>query len=117
MRVFLWVLKEVFSKSLMAEVSRSTCQIVLFFKFIKDLTIPGRISDILVDGAGVVLVVLEPFQVLASRDEMYGMPILVRRDSEVTFLIVPAKVFQNPVSKKDVLIHCAEYQVQIQRTA
>ncbi|KAJ7788913.1 hypothetical protein B0H14DRAFT_2536420 [Mycena olivaceomarginata] len=65
----------VFSKSPMAE----------------DLTIPGRISDILVDGAGVVLVVLEPFQVLASRDEMYGMPILVRRDSEVTFLIVPAK--------------------------
>ncbi|KAJ7351425.1 hypothetical protein DFH08DRAFT_806147 [Mycena albidolilacea] len=53
----------VFSKSPMAE-------------FIKDLTIPGRISDILVDGAGVVLVVLEPFQVLASRDEMYGMPIL-----------------------------------------
>ncbi|KAJ7869486.1 hypothetical protein B0H14DRAFT_3579897 [Mycena olivaceomarginata] len=50
----------VFSKSPMAE-------------FIKDLTIPGRISDILVDGAGVVLVVLEPFQVLASRDEMYGM--------------------------------------------
>ncbi|KAJ7773784.1 hypothetical protein B0H14DRAFT_2538938 [Mycena olivaceomarginata] len=81
----------VFSKSPMAEVSRSTRQIVLFFKFIKDLTIPGRISDILVDGAGVVLVVLEPFQVLASRDEMYGMPILVRRDSEVTFLIVPAK--------------------------
>jgi hypothetical protein len=95
----------------MAEVSRSTRQIVLFFKFIKDLTIPGRISDILVDGAGVVLVVLEPFQVLASWDEMYGMPILVRRDSEVTFLIVPAKVFQNSVSKKDVLIHCAEYQV------
>ncbi|KAJ7816202.1 hypothetical protein B0H14DRAFT_3744099 [Mycena olivaceomarginata] len=51
----------VFSKSPMAE-------------FIKDLTIPGRI--ILFDGAGVVLVVLEPFQVLALWDEMYGMPIL-----------------------------------------
>ncbi|KAJ7795671.1 hypothetical protein B0H14DRAFT_3114648 [Mycena olivaceomarginata] len=57
----------------------------------EDSTIPGRISDILVDGAGIVLVVLEPFQVLTSRDEMYGMPILVRRDSEVTFSIVPAK--------------------------
>ncbi|KAJ7697775.1 hypothetical protein B0H14DRAFT_3655262 [Mycena olivaceomarginata] len=42
----------------------------------EDSTIPGRISDILVDGAGIVLVVLEPFQVLTSRDEMYGMPIL-----------------------------------------
>ncbi|KAJ7866405.1 hypothetical protein B0H14DRAFT_2504339 [Mycena olivaceomarginata] len=68
----------VFAKSPMAE-------------FIQDSTIPGRISDILVDGAGIVLVVLEPFQVLTSRDEMYGMPILVRRDSEVTFSIVPAK--------------------------
>ncbi|KAJ7807184.1 hypothetical protein B0H14DRAFT_3152637 [Mycena olivaceomarginata] len=42
----------------------------------EDSTIPGRISDILVDGAGIVLVVLEPFQVLTSRDEIYGMPIL-----------------------------------------
>ncbi|KAJ7330337.1 hypothetical protein DFH08DRAFT_815254 [Mycena albidolilacea] len=33
-------------------------------------------EDSTIPGAGVVLVVLEPFQVLASRDEMYGMPIL-----------------------------------------
>ncbi|KAF7351608.1 hypothetical protein MSAN_01593300 [Mycena sanguinolenta] len=51
----------------------------------------GRISDILVDTAGVVLVVLERFQVLGEHDELYGMPALVRRDGEVTFLIVPAK--------------------------
>ncbi|KAF7367987.1 hypothetical protein MSAN_00864400 [Mycena sanguinolenta] len=51
----------------------------------------GRISDILVDTAGVVLVVLERFQVLGERDELYGMPALVRRDGEVTFSIVPAK--------------------------
>ncbi|KAJ6488082.1 hypothetical protein DFH09DRAFT_1377694 [Mycena vulgaris] len=53
--------------------------------------ISGRISDILVNSAGVVLVVLELFQVLSSHDEVYGMPVLVRRDSEVTFSIVPAK--------------------------
>ncbi|KAJ7280990.1 hypothetical protein C8J57DRAFT_1501189 [Mycena rebaudengoi] len=38
-----------------------------------------------------ILVVVEVFQILSSRDETYGMPVLVRRDSEVTFLIVPAK--------------------------
>ncbi|KAJ7829031.1 hypothetical protein B0H14DRAFT_3718234 [Mycena olivaceomarginata] len=53
--------------------------------------ITGRISDILVDPAGVVLVVLERFQVLKERDELYGMPVLVRRDGETTFCIVPAQ--------------------------
>ncbi|KAJ7433313.1 hypothetical protein B0H11DRAFT_2165040 [Mycena galericulata] len=51
----------------------------------------GRISDILTNSAGVVVAILEPFQILSRRDETYGMPVLVRRDSEVTFLIVPAK--------------------------
>ncbi|KAJ7885270.1 hypothetical protein B0H14DRAFT_3737214 [Mycena olivaceomarginata] len=49
--------------------------------------IPGRISDILVDNGGTVLVVLEVFQVLSARDETYGVPFLVRRHSEVTFSI------------------------------
>ncbi|KAJ7202961.1 hypothetical protein C8J57DRAFT_1735527 [Mycena rebaudengoi] len=53
-------------------------------------TIPGRVSDILVDSRG-VLVVLEQFQVLSSRDDIYGMPILVRPYDEVKFSIVPAK--------------------------
>ncbi|KAJ7730034.1 hypothetical protein B0H14DRAFT_2999260 [Mycena olivaceomarginata] len=44
--------------------------------------ITGRISDILVDPAGVVLV---------ERDELYGMPVLVRRDGETTFCIVTAQ--------------------------
>jgi hypothetical protein len=52
----------------------------------------GRVSDILIDPTGVVLVVLERFQVLRERDDVYGMPVLVRRDGEVTFSIVPAKV-------------------------
>ncbi|KAF8134135.1 hypothetical protein K438DRAFT_1911731 [Mycena galopus ATCC 62051] len=58
---------------------------------LQDTLISGRISDILVDAVGAVVVVLELFQVLKSRDEVYGMPVLVRRDSEVTFLLVPAK--------------------------
>ncbi|KAJ7162515.1 hypothetical protein C8R46DRAFT_1283536, partial [Mycena filopes] len=51
----------------------------------------GRISDILVDSREQVLVVLELFRVLSVRDEIFGMPVLVRRDSEITFSIVPAK--------------------------
>ncbi|KAJ6523814.1 hypothetical protein B0H19DRAFT_1223959 [Mycena capillaripes] len=57
----------------------------------QDSTIPGRITDILVDSNGTVLVVLEVFQVLSSRDEIYGVPVLVRRDSEEIFSILPAK--------------------------
>ncbi|KAJ7691414.1 hypothetical protein B0H17DRAFT_867957, partial [Mycena rosella] len=54
-------------------------------------SISGRISDILADTTGAVLVVLEVFQICSSRDEVYGMPVLVRRHSEVEFSIVPAK--------------------------
>ncbi|KAJ6559278.1 hypothetical protein B0H10DRAFT_2169453 [Mycena sp. CBHHK59/15] len=54
-------------------------------------TISGHISDILVDTTGNVVVVVELFQVLSTRDKLYGMPVLVRRDSEITFSIVPAK--------------------------
>ncbi|KAJ7250963.1 hypothetical protein C8J57DRAFT_1437578 [Mycena rebaudengoi] len=48
-------------------------------------------EDILMDPSRGILVVLELFQFLSSRDEIYGIPVLVRRDSEVTFVIVPAK--------------------------
>ncbi|KAJ7692327.1 hypothetical protein B0H16DRAFT_1851861 [Mycena metata] len=51
----------------------------------------GRISEVLVDTTGAAIVVLEIFQVLSSRDEKFGMPILVRRDGETTFLIIHAK--------------------------
>ncbi|KAJ6582733.1 hypothetical protein B0H10DRAFT_2341090 [Mycena sp. CBHHK59/15] len=36
----------------------------------------GRISDILVDAAGAAIVIVEVFQVLSARDEIYGMPVL-----------------------------------------
>ncbi|KAJ7849879.1 hypothetical protein B0H13DRAFT_1905987 [Mycena leptocephala] len=54
-------------------------------------TIAGRISDILADSTSPVLAVLEQFQVLSVRDKIFGMPVLTRRDSEVTYSIVPAK--------------------------
>ncbi|KAJ6632545.1 hypothetical protein B0H10DRAFT_1938140 [Mycena sp. CBHHK59/15] len=42
-------------------------------------TISGRISDILVDTTGNVVVVVELFQVLSTRDKLYGMPVLSLR--------------------------------------
>ncbi|KAJ7018959.1 hypothetical protein C8F04DRAFT_902466, partial [Mycena alexandri] len=58
-------------------------------------TIVGRISDILLGTIdSVVLVVLEVFQILSVRDDRMGMPVLVRRDSETIFSILPAKNIQ-----------------------
>ncbi|KAK7027218.1 hypothetical protein R3P38DRAFT_2623909 [Favolaschia claudopus] len=57
----------------------------------KEKTISGRISEILAGITGSPIVVLEAFQVLSVRDEVYGMPVLVRRDGEITFSILPAK--------------------------
>ncbi|KAJ6606724.1 hypothetical protein B0H10DRAFT_2178638 [Mycena sp. CBHHK59/15] len=56
-----------------------------------DSTIMGRISEILTNGAAAPVVVLEVFQVLSVCDEIYGMPVLVRRDGETLFTIIPAK--------------------------
>ncbi|KAJ7635602.1 hypothetical protein DFH06DRAFT_1336620 [Mycena polygramma] len=53
-------------------------------------TITGRISEILTDNA-TVLVILEQFQVLSVRDDIYGMPVLVRRHGETSFTIITAK--------------------------
>ncbi|KAJ7648146.1 hypothetical protein B0H17DRAFT_1163798 [Mycena rosella] len=57
----------------------------------KNSVISGRISDILQGQDSLVLVVLELFQVRSTRDELYGMPVLMRRDSETTFSILSGK--------------------------
>ncbi|KAJ7471635.1 hypothetical protein B0H11DRAFT_1867347 [Mycena galericulata] len=57
----------------------------------KTCTISGRISDILQNNDSVVLVVLELFQISSQRDELYGMPVSVRPDSQTCFSILPAK--------------------------
>ncbi|KAJ7661030.1 hypothetical protein B0H17DRAFT_1144813 [Mycena rosella] len=46
-----------------------------------------------------VLVVLELFQILSVWDEVFGIPVLVRRDSETTFSILPGKVANIEVTK------------------
>ncbi|KAJ7933114.1 hypothetical protein B0H13DRAFT_1856407 [Mycena leptocephala] len=50
-----------------------------------------RISEIFTNSAAVAVVILEVFQVLSVRDELYGMPVLVRRDGETIFTIIPAE--------------------------
>ncbi|KAJ6563158.1 hypothetical protein B0H10DRAFT_2169224 [Mycena sp. CBHHK59/15] len=51
----------------------------------------GRVAEILADNTGSAIVILELFQVLSTRDETFGMPVLVRRDAEITFSITPVK--------------------------
>jgi hypothetical protein len=53
----------------------------------------GRVADILVDH-GSTIIVLELFQVLSVWDDHYGMLVLVRRDGETIFAIIPAEVFE-----------------------
>ncbi|KAJ6533722.1 hypothetical protein B0H19DRAFT_1081132 [Mycena capillaripes] len=73
---------------------------------------PGRITDILVDDSRTLLVVLEVFQALSSRDELYGVPVLnikfkfnVQHDCElpnatlVGDIIAPIPLFLNRQEK------------------
>ncbi|KAJ7501671.1 hypothetical protein B0H11DRAFT_1855349 [Mycena galericulata] len=54
--------------------------------------ISGRIAEILRNtGSRNPILVLELFQVLSVRDNHYGMPVLVRRDGETIFTIIPCK--------------------------
>ncbi|KAJ7021232.1 hypothetical protein C8F04DRAFT_1273994 [Mycena alexandri] len=52
--------------------------------------ITGRIDTILEDGQGTAVVVLDVFQVLDTRHDVFGMPILARRQGEASFIIVPS---------------------------
>ncbi|KAJ7723604.1 hypothetical protein B0H14DRAFT_2641787 [Mycena olivaceomarginata] len=54
----------------------------------------GRLSDILCNQLGVVIFVVELFQIMGVQHSRYGMPVLARRDNETTFSILPAKVQQ-----------------------
>ncbi|KAJ7868525.1 hypothetical protein B0H14DRAFT_2346529, partial [Mycena olivaceomarginata] len=51
----------------------------------------GRLSDILCNQSGKAIVVVELFQIIGGRHSRYGMPVLARRDDEITFSILPAK--------------------------
>ncbi|KAJ7450619.1 hypothetical protein FB451DRAFT_1186723 [Mycena latifolia] len=67
----------VFAKTQTNKVCPPTARSDASSRKFQDAPRSGRISDILVDPtSGVVLVVLELFQVLSSRDKVYGMPVL-----------------------------------------
>ncbi|KAJ7136616.1 hypothetical protein C8R44DRAFT_828518 [Mycena epipterygia] len=55
---------------------------------IADNIITGRIDNILENGKGSAVIVLDVFQIADGRHEIFGMPTLARRQSETSFLIV-----------------------------
>ncbi|KAF7351786.1 hypothetical protein MSAN_01612000 [Mycena sanguinolenta] len=57
----------------------------------ENVIICGRLVDILCNKSGSSIVVIELFQLLGVRHSHYGMPVLARRDGEITFSILPAK--------------------------
>lgn len=66
------------------------------YELSKGTLITGRIDNILqeveVSGKASAIIILDVFEISETRHGIYGMPILVRRQSEVTFMIVPAPV-------------------------
>jgi hypothetical protein len=78
-----------------SEVRQSLIYIIVFVLNLHQhsAVISGRITEILCAVSDLsVVVLLEVFQVLSSRDPVYGMPVLVRRNSETTLMIIPSKV-------------------------
>ena len=58
-------------------------------------TIVGRIAELLTehDTGGFGIAVIDVFAVAATRHDMFGMPYLVRRQANPSFVIVDTKVF------------------------
>ncbi|KAJ7205461.1 hypothetical protein GGX14DRAFT_644635 [Mycena pura] len=52
--------------------------------------ITGRIHDILEDPKASAIIILDVFQISEERHEIFGMPTLMRRQSETSLVIVPA---------------------------
>jgi hypothetical protein len=77
----------------------------------QDSTISGRISEILTGSTAAPVVVLEVFQILSVWDDIYGMPVLVRRHGETTVMIIPAKV---PVSSRHVQLYLLDNSIEHQ---
>lgn len=74
-----------------------------------DNPVTGKVLEILQDESGTLsFVVIDVFQVHAIRHEYFGVPILSRRMSEVSLLVVPAKtvMFQYNVQHDCRMAHC-----------
>jgi hypothetical protein len=53
----------------------------------------GRIVEILADISGnCAMVVIDIFRVLSTRHEVFGMPMLARRNDETTYVVIPSTV-------------------------
>jgi len=53
----------------------------------------GRIVEILADISGKrAMVVIDIFQVLSTRHNVFGMPMLARRNDEITYVVIPSMV-------------------------
>ena len=54
----------------------------------------GSIAEIFarVDAPNEVVAIIEVFHILADRDAKFGMPVLSRRNGEVTSIVVPVAV-------------------------
>ena len=81
--------------------------------------VTGKILEIIQDSTSQhSLVVLDVFQVAATRHEVFGMPVLMRRQDETTISIVLSKVCKEWILRKFVLIFSLpkdilfEYNVQ-----
>lgn len=64
----------------------------LIYIHLKSELITGRIDAILQNDSGNAVIILDVFQVADSRHEIFGMPVLARRHSETSFIIIPTAV-------------------------
>ncbi len=79
-----------------------TCQFAIFLFYVHCLKyilylqnklITGRIVEILADEASKCAVIaIDIFQVLSSRHDIFGMPMLARRHDETSRIIIPSTV-------------------------
>ncbi|KAF7349602.1 hypothetical protein MSAN_01685700 [Mycena sanguinolenta] len=81
----------VFAKSHADEASCALELKLMLKKASQNVIICGRLVDILCNKSGSSIVVIELFQLLGVRHSHYGMPVLARRDGEITFSLLPAK--------------------------
>ena len=64
-----------------------------FFCYKSTETITGRIVEILTNPAeSRAVVVIDVFQVLSTRHNIFGMPMLARRNSEITYIAISSTV-------------------------
>lgn len=60
-------------------------------------SVTGRILEILAESGGKrAVVVLDTFQILSNRHEVFGMPMLARRQEDTLYIVIPSTVCKQP---------------------